>query len=220
MFFEALALVALIGSIAQILKSEIQEKAGKEYQKFLIKSKEYEEKLKIANKELDAELSKYQNSIDFHRLCDLHFRSTQIANEAYEALNHGRETQKVFFDTINSTKQEISNFKIKKENYKRNSNVPMIRETNDELKSLFELKKILYEELDLVKQETRKFNVKVEELNKKTTSLKYQIKDSSERGAEWFNKLESRIRNKRGIIGYHQFKFMKVIVICATFLAI
>lgn len=197
MIFEALAILALIGGIAQVLKKDVQEKAGKEYDKFLIKSKKYEQKIKIANDEIEKELSKYHDAVDFHRLCELHFRSTMIANQAYEALEHGRKTQNEFYSTINVAKKEITKLKQVKSGHKNSNDYEQVKNTKAEIDSLYQLKDTMYLELENVKTKTKEFSNKVGELNMRTKNLKYQIRDSSPRGMQWYSDLENRTLMKK-----------------------
>ena len=193
MIFEALAILAIIGSIAQLLRNDFLRKAGKEYEKFLIKSEKYEHEIRKANEKVEYELSRFHKDVDFHRLCDLHFMSIQIANEAYKALEHGRKTQNEFYSTITAAKKEIEKLKNFKDKKKKVHDIYEIRKINTELESLFELKKILYFELEKVQVKTHKFNEMVDELNLRTRNLKLRIRDCGPRGLLWYRNLEDRI---------------------------
>jgi len=195
MVFELIAFLVLCG-IAKALALELETKASNEYQLFLNKSKQYTNSIRKAKEEIEREI-RHSNMQRFHELCNLHYRSIQIANHAKQALDHAKNTLNVFYDTrrkVYVNMDKLSNEYSEQRSIKNWHRVDQIRKEQSYLK---ELKNGLHDQIDIIKEKRESFYSELKDLNSKTRDLKYHIKNLGPGGEEWFRRLENRTTQRR-----------------------
>lgn len=196
MVFAILALLFVVG-VAAVLRDELERKAGSAYVEFKERIVEYERKIDEANREIEIQLNSFSNAIGFHNMCEIHYRSHLIAQEAYRALEDARlirtEFQKTYIQAI-AEKKKINE---KKKIHYNNGDHEKIPQLKEEVNNIHIFLNGLHDQQVVIQSEVNNFKSKVDYLNKRTHDLKIQIRDSSTKGLDWFNRLEQRKRERR-----------------------
>lgn len=194
MVFELIAFLVLCG-IAKALASELEEKASNEYQLFLSKSEKYTVNIRKARREIEIEI-KNANMQKFHELCELHYRSIQIANNAKQALDHAKNTLDIFYETRRKCYDNMNRLSVEYIEQRAAKNWDRIERIRGDQSSLKELKNGLHEQIDIIRDKRELFYMELKELNQKTRELKYHIKNIGSRGEDWFSRLEERTNQR------------------------
>ena len=197
MILEALVVLGVLYGIAQILLQEVEDKAGKEYERFLLKSREYEAKIVEARREIQREVEAFRGDAAFHELCNLHHRSANVADKAYEALQFAKSAEWEIGSTIGKVKQKRDELSLKRKKARRARNESASVSYQRELDSLFRLKDALYEQLAIIKSKREQFHSQLKALNMETRQLKFRIRDSGPRGYRWYQELGIRTNARK-----------------------
>lgn len=133
-----------------------------------------------------------QNYLQYRSLVNEHYRSVQVGNEAYQLLKSCRVAINGLQDAIRQAKSARNALKAelnrchKQERREIFEKLALYKETIDQF----------YEDLKLYSTQKDEFYAQVQMLNRATSRLKEQIRDTGEEGRAWFARLEARTESR------------------------
>lgn len=188
-----LAIPVAVGVAAYII-DELSDEAGRERERWESKREEVEHDLQWHKENIEDHLNEARNTCDFRQLVDIHYSSVKVADEAYTLLKDARVTLNAIGKAIGTARKERD--KLKEERRSAKSKTKR-EELTKEIDSLIFLRKSLFSQKDEIEAQEADFKSQVKSLNKQTMELKYLIRDSTGyKGAEWYERLEERRRNR------------------------
>ncbi|GAB1472085.1 hypothetical protein MASR2M66_29630 [Chloroflexota bacterium] len=181
--------IGVIG-IAHKVLSDLRSTASKERQRWENEHQVVEKQVEKYDQQIQVQIQKAQEIVDFHVLANLHFESMKIADHAYELLKDSR----VALDAIGNAIVAAGKAKRVLIFEKRISySIFRKMELEQEISALVNLSDHLFPDKNRLKAQRDHFYTQVQEFNAKTHSLKLAIRDRcGEQGKDWYNRLEAR----------------------------
>ncbi|GGZ97189.1 hypothetical protein DC083_04820 [Ignatzschineria ureiclastica] len=133
-----------------------------------------------------------QNYLQYKSLVNEHYRSVQVGNEAYQLLKNCRVAINGLREAIHQAKSVRNTLKAelnrchKKERHEIFEKMALYKETIDQF----------YEDLKRYSSQKDEFYAQVQMLNRATSRLKEQIRDTGEEGRAWYARLETRTESR------------------------
>jgi len=179
-----------IGIAGMALLEVLNEEAGREKRRWESKRREVERDIEYHRSNIKNHINEAQWICDFHTLCNLHYSSVKIADEAYKLLQDSKKSLHSIGNTLVQAKKQINDLYNKR---KMTSDKEEAMRITQEINGLKSLRSQLFPQKDQLKNERNLFYEKVKQLNSQTRNLKLAIRDKTgSRGREWYNRLEAR----------------------------
>ncbi len=181
------ALSAIGGALYEKYFSDKEKRAKKKWQENRI---EFEKYISEQEVEISRYTSRVNSELDFHTLTNMHFTSMKIADQAYNLFDYS----KIYLDAMNRNLKTTSERKQKilllfKSKIKYSKKLKL----TEELKEIDEMRNQLFKDKDVLNSQTNSLKTRLRSFNKRTSSLKYKIRDNcGEKGKDWYNRLEQR----------------------------
>lgn len=181
------ALSAIGGALYEKYFSDKEKRAKKKWQENRI---EFEKYISEQEVEISRYTSRANSELDFHTLTNMHFTSMKIADQAYNLFDYS----KIYLDAMNRNLKTTSERK-QKILLLFNSKIKYSKKLKltDELKEIDEMRIQLFKDKDVLNSQTNSLKTRLKSFNKRTSSLKYKIRDyCGEKGKDWYKRLEQR----------------------------
>jgi len=188
-------IVPAVGGAAYLVLWALRGKAQAEYEHWGSTYLQVQGRLRRHREVIAEHVEFAQQCCDFHSLCELHFASVKLANEAYRLLRDAQVAE-------SETRQAIDTLKAKMEEIYSQTKAPGLsrldrEKLHSELAELKQVKESLFETAGTISKQVGHFRTEVRRLNEKTRGLKRTIRDRcGSRGAEWCKRLEARTRER------------------------
>ena len=145
---------------------------------------------------IEKHLARARSSSDFRELTDIHFSSHKVADHAYVLLKDARIALETMGRMLVEAKQKREEFERLRQNTR---SVEERQRLTVEINMLNDLRQKIFPDKDALKTQRDELLGEVQRLNARTRELKLAIRDRcGQRGAEWYERLEARVRERSG----------------------
>lgn len=179
-----LAIPALVGGAAWLIGSALESEAGEQRRKWAKTYVSVQRTVEQHRRNIEAHLASAQSEYDFHRLCDLHFSSMKVADQAYSLKRAGVESKSAVLRSIQKIKTEMQ-YKYLQSKLRTLASSDR-SQIHTELAEMKQLKKTLFDDVSDLNQQISEFASEVQRFNHVTHSLKEAIRTCGPRGQLWY----------------------------------
>lgn len=188
--------VVVVG--AKLIYDAVSEEERAARESFEANIDKVELSLKEHKKNITMHLKQAQTSRDFHFLVNLHHSSSLVANQAYQLLDDERQSLSGINKMLKQSKQARTTYQLKLKQAQSLKNKAQITEIIDSLNIINCMRNDLFADREKIENKKQDILSEVQKFNHQTRKLKEHIRDNcGNRGVEWYNKLEARVRAKR-----------------------
>lgn len=182
--------IALAVGAGAIIVNILESDADNDQRRYHSERKKADRRMRENAQHLQAVATRRQESEDFERLCNLHYKSTQIAQLAYNSLKKNQQISKGIGIILKKSQRDVSVLQkqLEKSNSKKKKQI-IQKELDKNYVLLDECKK----HKRINNKTTKELLNKLTQHNSETHQLKLQIRNECGNGGKlWYQRLEER----------------------------